>query len=588
MLLTWSLSGGRQGGCVRKKGSSNRARANQIWGIDELQCRQLCLIDDACQARSNPEPEIALDAAYEFVAYSSRNQGPRSAAPTRCTLHMGPVAQHAVPLPGSQYASCYTKQPRGMSIGSGLSTHHCSGIRLLDADAIHAAAARRQALGIAFGKAACMQALRPGSKVLAAGCVDLTGTMLDCAQLEGATLHNTHAEGATFTGANMAGVRATDFTFERADLTFVDLSRAELRASVNPTVSVIGHLSRANLTGASLADATLEGFEDSQDVVLDFANLHRALLSKCVLTRPSLRGTRLVASRLDHTELIGAVASPTTLLAGTMMTDVGLASCNFEGVELSGARMLRVSISDTSLRGATFDTAPLDLDLTATEATSLPRTPPRIDRGEATAALGHVEAIRCRFDHARLSGAALSTVSFVDSSLEGASFSQALLSLVEFLWEHPGPSSLSGASGADFSYGRFEESEFVFNQDAPEGTVDPGGVANMRGTKFVGADLTNAAFLATDLQEASFLGASLPGAQFDHCNVEGADFTRATGTKAMDLLLLHGTPVGLCAGGGHSCWSSVQPNSWAVPPPFPPGMESAEGESRPLRPHRRL
>jgi len=86
--------------------------------------------------------------------------------------------------------------------------------------------------------------------------------------------------------------------------------------------------------------------------------------------------------------------------------------------------MLRVSISDTSLRGATFDTAPLDLDLTATEATSLPRTPPRIDRGEATAALGHVEAIRCRFDHARLSGAALSTVSFVDSSLEGASFSQ--------------------------------------------------------------------------------------------------------------------------------------------------------------------
>ena len=36
----------------------------------------------------------------------------------------------------------------------------------------------------------------------------------------------------------------------------------------------------------------------------------------------------------------------------------------------------------------------------------------------------HVEAIRCRFDHARLSGAALSTVSFVDSSLEGASFSQ--------------------------------------------------------------------------------------------------------------------------------------------------------------------
>ena len=266
--------------------------------------------------------------------------------------------------------------------------------------------------------------------------------MLDCAQLEGATLHNTHAEGASFTGANMAGVRATDFTFERADLTFVDLSRAELRASVNPTVAVIGHLSRANLTGASLADATLEGFEDSQDVVLDFANLHRALLSKCVLTRPSLRGTRLVASRLHHTELIGAVASPTTLLAGTMMTDVGLASCNFEGVELSGAarraslrptqragpspgaRMLRVSISDTSLRGATFDTAPLDLDLTATEATSLPRTPPRIDRGEATAALGHVEAIRCRFDHARLSGAALSTVSFVDSSLEGASFSQ--------------------------------------------------------------------------------------------------------------------------------------------------------------------
>jgi len=486
-----------------------------------------------------------------------------------------------------------------MSIGSGLSTHHCSGIRLLDADAIHAAAARRQALGIAFGKAACMQALRPGSKVLAAGCpslahldlrganlshatldgVDLTGTMLDCAQLEGATLHNTHAEGASFTGANMAGVRATDFTFERADLTFVDLSRAELRASVNPTVSVIGHLSRANLTGASLADATLEGFEDSQDVVLDFANLHRALLSKCVLTRPSLRGTRLVASRLHHTELIGAVASPTTLLAGTMMTDVGLASCNFEGVELSGARMLRVSISDTSLRGATFDTAPLDLDLTATEATSLPRTPPRIDRGEATAALGHVEAIRCRFDHARLSGAALSTVSFVDSSLEGASFSQALLSLVEFLWEHPGPSSLSGASGADFSYGRFEESEFVFKR-----TVDPGGVANMRGTKFVGADLTNAAFLATDLQEASFLGASLPGAQFDHCNVEGADFTRATGTKAMDLLLLHGTPVGLCAGGGHSCWSSVQPNSWAVPPPFPPGMVPAPPPPSPPSP----
>ena len=214
--------------------------------------------------------------------------------------------------------------------------------------------------------------------------------------------------------------------------------------------------------------------------------------------------------------------------------------------------------------------------------------------------------------------------------------------------EHPGPSSLSGASGADFSYGRFEESEFVFKRCARAGgagadtrdgrhkptctspgptepsmprtcshlssarsatlaplepswtppcqhsssrarrrarrTVDPGGVANMRGTKFVGADLTNAAFLATDLQEASFLGASLPGAQFDHCNVEGADFTRATGTKAMDLLLLHGTPVGLCAGGGHSCWSSVQPNSWAVPPPFPPGMVPAPPPPSPPSP----
>ena len=69
MLLTsWSLSGGRQGGCVRKKGSSNRARANGIWGIDELQCRHLCLIDDACQARSNPEPEIALDAVLQRSA----------------------------------------------------------------------------------------------------------------------------------------------------------------------------------------------------------------------------------------------------------------------------------------------------------------------------------------------------------------------------------------------------------------------------------------------------------------------------------------------------------------------------------------
>ena len=59
--------------------------------------------------------------------------------------------------------------------------------------------------------------------------------------------------------------------------------------------------------------------------------------------------------------------------------------------------------------------APLDLDLTATEATSLPRTPPRIDRGEATAALGHVAAIRCRCDHARLSGAATRRRSIISS-----------------------------------------------------------------------------------------------------------------------------------------------------------------------------
>ena len=36
LALEPQLSGGRQGG-VRKKGCNNRVRANEIWGIDELQ-----------------------------------------------------------------------------------------------------------------------------------------------------------------------------------------------------------------------------------------------------------------------------------------------------------------------------------------------------------------------------------------------------------------------------------------------------------------------------------------------------------------------------------------------------------------------
>ncbi|MFO0912673.1 MAG: pentapeptide repeat-containing protein [Pirellulales bacterium] len=175
----------------------------------------------------------------------------------------------------------------------------------------------------------------------------MVGTNLTGADLTGATLSSAHLQGATFAGAQI----------DQASLAFADLRGADLRrANLTGTTLEKAQFQGAQIAGATLDGATSAGLTRQQiysTASYQLGTLHQIGwqnndlsewdLSDQQLTNGNFSGTQLNSTRLDRSDLRGAVSfSP-----GSALTDDAiLPDGHINGLTLSAGQSLLVRDDD--------------------------------------------------------------------------------------------------------------------------------------------------------------------------------------------------------------------------------------------------
>ena len=153
----------------------------------------------------------------------------------------------------------------------------------------------------------------------------------------------------------------------RADLTQVDLSRADLRgtdlsfanlgeADLSRAQLCLANLGRADLSGANLQMANLSGAQ------LGSANLHLANLGRADLSEADLSAANLLLAGCSEANLRGA------RLRGAHLSRADLRGANLSRADRSEADLPLANLSEANLRGANLSRAHLsEADLSGAE-----------------------------------------------------------------------------------------------------------------------------------------------------------------------------------------------------------------------------
>lgn len=212
------------------------------------------------------------------------------------------------------------------------------------------------------------------------------------------------------------------------------------------------------------------------------------------------------------------------------LTLATLDGVQWEGIELTAARLSKASLTNADLNCADLLLAKMDFaDLTSS------------DMREAN--LTSVDAVQANFFHVDLRGAVIQSAYFTFAILEGANLDAAKLDHTMFRGTNFRQASCRQTSfqecdlkealvdGADFSRAVF---------DAADLDGVPLGRANIQGASFYGTSLRQCDFefinpgSGTDFRKACLMGAHLTGAQLPNAQLAGADL-RSTGLADINL-----------------------------------------------------
>jgi uncharacterized protein YjbI with pentapeptide repeats len=190
---------------------------------------------------------------------------------------------------------------------------------------------------------------------------NLRGALLVGALLESATLYRADLSYADLRGAQLGNADLTYARLDHTDLTGSNLRKARLVAVVGEWTRFSGaQLQEAELRNAVLPDAT---FDDAQleNANLILAYLESAGFSESSIARADLRGAYLHDAYLQNADLRGAQFQmhpphsnhhlPSADLSGAILAGAKVGEANFYGVDLKGANLIGVDLSET--RGLT-------------------------------------------------------------------------------------------------------------------------------------------------------------------------------------------------------------------------------------------
>jgi uncharacterized protein YjbI with pentapeptide repeats len=181
---------------------------------------------------------------------------------------------------------------------------------------------------------------------------DLGGAQLQEANLEDAKLQRTKFDRANLQQVNLVGAVLLKTDVDQADLRGAKLGGADLRQVV--------HLSQANLGGATIADAWLQGV-NLGGAQLQEANLEGAKLKgkDTNLRGAQLQGATLLRADLQEADLGGAQLQG-AYLAGAKLQKADLGGAQLQEANLVGADLEETNLADADLSGAQLEGANLD------------------------------------------------------------------------------------------------------------------------------------------------------------------------------------------------------------------------------------
>lgn len=360
---------------------------------------------------------------------------------------------------------------------------------------------------------------------------DFTGADLTGASMVGAIVGQANDDdtpiATSFQDARMVGISANGLSFDAADFTRANLSRALLNnVSFQETDLTDANLSQALLNGASVQGDSLTGtnFTDAvlngavldgltlESVALNNAELNGTSFVECVFNTMSFDGadfTRadLTLARLTDADLRGAKFNDTTLaqveIVGGDLSAVNLSGADLTGAFISGVSMQGIILDSAILRNATL----IQVDMTNGYANGADLT---------LALLEETSADRCDFQRSTFSNTQLVDVSLVAADLTRSSFSNVVT-------EGTIDMSFATLEGAIFVFSQFSRATLTqaFMDNVIVDSVD------FDRANFDGTSMRNARVLFTDFTNTSAVGANMFGSTWLSSDLTSADLSEA-------------------------------------------------------------
>jgi uncharacterized protein YjbI with pentapeptide repeats len=250
--------------------------------------------------------------------------------------------------------------------------------------------------------------------------VDLSKANLSGALLAHATLRGTRFDGATLTGANLGAAVVDGASFDGANLTKAILARAKLIAA---------SFKGADLTDVDLLEAELGAIDFEGALAGGLAFLPKLDLRKCRFAKATLTKSNFLETTLDGVDFTGAVLELVTFLTvsanSASFRDANLrgfhavAGCSFREACFDGANLDGAFLRGADLRGASF----VGASLKGTDLSECNLTGANLSRVRAREAM----LVRADLTGANLTGSDLMDAMLQKSTLHGTDMSGANL-----------------------------------------------------------------------------------------------------------------------------------------------------------------
>jgi uncharacterized protein YjbI with pentapeptide repeats len=181
--------------------------------------------------------------------------------------------------------------------------------------------------------------------------LDLSGLDLTGANLSSTRLNNTNFAKARLDGAHLDLSWALKADFSGASLKGASLFSAQMQGSKFDRADLSGARIAANLTGASLRDATIAGANCSPDMKNQSMGLMRTVLKSANLESADLSGSNLTRVDLAFANMRGAK------LSGANLHDAEAGGADFRGAKLDGSNLIGVDVASARIDTAAAETA---------------------------------------------------------------------------------------------------------------------------------------------------------------------------------------------------------------------------------------